>query len=267
MIRPILDEEIKQVIFSIGDDKAPGSDGFSALFFKRAWKVIGNDVLLAIHNFFYTGRLAKEINHTLLCLIPKVPNATRVSDFRPISCCSVIYKTISKVISERMKPYLNQLVGPAQSAFIPGRRISDNIMMAHELVAGYQKDMGQPRCAFKIDIRKAYDTVDWGFLIYMLQCLGFHHILCKWINEMFNTSSFALAINGGTAGFFKGARGLRQGDPISPYLFTIIMEGFSLLLQHCIDDASDFQYHQGCDTMRITHLFFLMICLCSLGVI
>ena len=87
MIRPIVDEEIKDAIFGIGNDKAPGSDGFSSKFFKAAWDVIGADVTIAIHNFFYTGKLTKELNHTLLCLIPKIPNATRVSDYRPISCC------------------------------------------------------------------------------------------------------------------------------------------------------------------------------------
>ncbi|KAJ9536709.1 hypothetical protein OSB04_un000094 [Centaurea solstitialis] len=256
IIRPITDAEIKDALFGIGNDKAPGSDGFSSKFFKAAWNVIGNDLVVVVHNFFYNGRLLKEINHTLLCFIPKVPNATRVADFRPISCCSVLYKIISKVIADRMKPYLAQLVGPMQSAFIPGRRIADNIMMAHELVAGYQRQTGQPRCAFKIDLRKAYDTVDWRYLACMLEGLGFHPTFCKWINELLNTSSFSIVLNGETHGFFRGARGLRQGDPISPYLFTIVMEGFSRILKKCIDEAVDFGYHDGCEEMQITHLCF-----------
>ncbi|KAJ9566292.1 hypothetical protein OSB04_002258 [Centaurea solstitialis] len=256
MIRPITDDEIKAALFSIGNDKAPGSDGFSSKFYKAAWNVIGKDFLIAIHNFFYNARLAKEINHTLLCLIPKVPNATRVSDFRPISCCSVLYKVISKVIADRMKPVLSSIISRSQSAFIPGRRITDNILMAHELVAGYQRDVGTPRCAFKIDLRKAYDTVDWRYLLAMLRNFGFHPVLCKWIDEMLSTSSFSVVVNGETYGFFKGARGLRQGDPISPYLFTIVMEGFSMLLKKCIQEANDFLYHQGCDEFEITHLCF-----------
>ncbi|KAJ9536410.1 hypothetical protein OSB04_un000423 [Centaurea solstitialis] len=256
MIRPILDEEIKWAVFNIGNDKAPGPDGYTSKFFKSAWNVIGRDVQIAVHNFFYSGKLLTELNHTLLCFIPKIPNATRVSDFRPISCCNVLYKVISKIVAERMKPYLSQLIGPDQSAFIPGRRISDNILMAHELVAGYQRNIGRPRCAFKIDLRKAYDTVDWRFLLRMLSGLGFHPVFCKWIDQMLNTSSFSIALNGDTFGFFKGARGLRQGDPISPYLFTIVMECFSLILKRCIAEADLFTYHQGCDGMSITHLCF-----------
>ncbi|KAJ9542089.1 hypothetical protein OSB04_028595 [Centaurea solstitialis] len=228
MIRPIVDDEIKWAMFNIG----------------------------AVHNFFYSGNLFKQLNHTLLCFIPKVPNATRVTDFRPISCCNVLYKVISKIIVERMKSFLSQLIGTDQSAFIPGRRISDNILMAHELVAGYQRDVGQPRCAFKIDLRKAYDTVDWRFLLRMLQGFSFHPVFCKWIDQMLSTSSFSIALNGETFGFFKGARGLRQGDPISPYLFTIVMECFSMIFRQCIVEARDFRYHQGCDELSITHLCF-----------
>ncbi|KAJ9536721.1 hypothetical protein OSB04_un000106 [Centaurea solstitialis] len=168
MIRPISDADIRHAIFSIGNDKAPGSDGFSATFFKAAWNVIGPEVMRAIHNFFYRSRLDKEINHTLLCLLPKSPNASSVTDFRPISCCTVLYKCISKILVDRIKPYLDGLVSRSQSAFISGRRIVDNILMAHELVVGYHLQVGQPRCAFKIDIRKAYDMVDWRFLFNML---------------------------------------------------------------------------------------------------
>ncbi|KAJ9535818.1 hypothetical protein OSB04_un001029 [Centaurea solstitialis] len=255
MIRPITDLEIKNSLFQIGSDKAPGSDGYSSKFFKAAWHIVGMDVQVAIHNFFYTGRLTKELNHTLLCFIPKIPNASRVLDFRPISCCSVLYKVISKIIADRMKPFFAGIISPTQSAFIPGRRITDNILMAHELVAGYQRDVGRPRCAFKIDLRKAYDTVDWTFLLHMLEGFGFHPVLRRWIEEML-TTSFSIALNGESIGFFKGARGLRQGDPISPYLFTLIMEGFSMILRQCIDQATNFQYHQGCEDLHITHLCF-----------
>ncbi|KAJ9541973.1 hypothetical protein OSB04_028479 [Centaurea solstitialis] len=256
MIRPILDDDIRGAMFSIGNDKAPGSDGFSSKFFKATWDIVSSDVLLAIHNFFYRGNLSKEINHTLLCLLPKIQNASSVSDFRPIACCSVLYKCISKVIVERMKPYLDSLVSKAQSAFIPGRRIGDNILMAHELVTGYHLDRGPPRCAFKIDLRKAYDMVSWDYLFGMLEGFRFHPVLVKWIREMVSTVTFSVVVNGESHGFFPGKRGIRQGDPLSPYLFTLVMEGFSMIMKQCILEASSFGYHYGCQDLQLTHLCF-----------
>lgn len=256
MIRPILDSEIRSAMFSIGNDKAPGSDGFSSKFFKSAWEVIGTDVTVAVHNFFYRCHLAKELNHTLLCLLPKSPNASTVSDFRPIACCSVLYKCISKVIVERMKPLLDGIVGRTQSAFIPGRRIVDNILMAHELVVGYHLPIGPPRCAFKIDLRKAYDMVDWRFLLQMLTGFGFHPVLVSWIKEMITSPSYSVAINGDSKGFFYGKRGIRQGDPLSPYLFTLVMEGFAMIFRQCIQEATAFGYHPGCSEHDLTHLCF-----------
>ncbi|KAJ9536718.1 hypothetical protein OSB04_un000103 [Centaurea solstitialis] len=256
MIRVVQDSEIRDALFSIGNDKAPGSDGFSSKFFKAAWGIVGTDVLVAIHNFFYRGHLAKELNHTLLCLLPKSPNATSVSDFRPIACCSVLYKCISKVLVGRLKPYLDGLINKAQSAFIPGRKIGDNILMAHELVSGYHLERGPPRCAFKIDLRKAYDMVSWDYLFCMLKGFGFHPTFIKWITEMVSTPSFSIVVNGESRGFFQGKRGIRQGDPLSPYLFTLVMEGFSMLFKQCIEEATDFGYHHGCEEFGITHLCF-----------
>ncbi|XP_024972771.1 uncharacterized protein LOC112511401 [Cynara cardunculus var. scolymus] len=144
MIRPLQNEEIKNVMFSIGNYKAPGSDGFSSKFFKASWDIVGRDVEIAIHNFFYRGNLPKNLNHTLICLLPKSVNASRVTDYRPIACCTVLYKCISKLIVNRMKDSLDSLIDKAQSAFIPGRRITDNILMAHELVSRYQTTSGPP---------------------------------------------------------------------------------------------------------------------------
>ncbi|KAJ9552677.1 hypothetical protein OSB04_016722 [Centaurea solstitialis] len=256
MVRPVQDIEIRDAIFQIGNDKAPGSDGFSSKFFKAAWGIVGNDVLLAIHNFFYRSHLPRELNHTLLCLLPKSPNASMVSDFRPIACCSVLYKCISKIIVERMKPYLDGLVSKTQSAFIPGRRIVDNILMAHELVSGYHLDRGPPRCAFKIDLRKAYDMVNWRYLFNMLRGFRFHPALVRWVTELVSTPSYSIVINGESRGHFVGKRGIRQGDPLSPYLFTLVMEGFSMLFKQCIEEAGNFGFHLGCQDFGISHLCF-----------
>ncbi|KAJ9541829.1 hypothetical protein OSB04_028335 [Centaurea solstitialis] len=179
-----------------------------------------------------------------------------VTDFRPIACCSVLYKCISKVIVDRMKPVLDKLVDSSQSAFIPGRKIGDNILMAHELVVGYHLNKGPPKCAFKIDLRKAYDMVSWDYLLCMLRGMGFHSVLIKWISEMIFTTSFSISLNGETFGHFLGKRGIRQGDPISPYLFTIVMEGFSMLFRQCVREAEQFGYHLGCLDIELTHLCF-----------
>ncbi|KAJ9542442.1 hypothetical protein OSB04_028948 [Centaurea solstitialis] len=256
MIRPIMDCEIRDAMFQIGKDKAPGSDGFTSHFFRAAWDVVGRDITVAIHNFFYRGHFAKELNHTLICLLPKTPNANSVSDYRPISCCSVLYKCISKIIVNRIKPFLDGLVGRSQSAFIPGRRIVDNILMAHELVVGYHLSSGKPRCAFKIDLRKAYDMVDWRYLCNMLEGFGFHLVIRAWIKEMVTTTSYSVAVNGESWGFFHGKRGIRQGDPLSPYLFTLVMEGFAMIFKQCIEEVNHFQYHPGCVDIDLTHLCF-----------
>ncbi|KAL4581753.1 hypothetical protein LXL04_006281 [Taraxacum kok-saghyz] len=164
MIRPVNDEEIKQALFDIGNDKAPGPDGYTSTFFKKSWHIVGKDVCLAVKEFFLNGQLLQAINHTILALLPKVENPNTMKDFRPISCCNVIYKCITKIIVNRMAPSLHKLVDVNQSAFIPGRVITDNILLSQELMKGYTCAHGSPRCALKVDIQKAYDTVNWNFL-------------------------------------------------------------------------------------------------------
>ncbi|KAK4384672.1 hypothetical protein Sango_3037200 [Sesamum angolense] len=173
IIRPVTIDEVKTAFFDIEEDKAPGPDGFSSGFFKAAWPVVGEEVANAIRDFFKTGRLLKQLNATLLTLIPKVRNPQSVADFRPISCCNVIYKAITKILVSRIREILDLLISPSQNAFVPGRLISDNVLLAQELFSGYNQCRLPPRCALKVDLRKAYDTVEWDFCLLLCECLAF----------------------------------------------------------------------------------------------
>nr|KAJ0189677.1 hypothetical protein LSAT_V11C800388260 [Lactuca sativa] len=226
MVKDITNEEIKAALFDIDDDKAPGPDGFSSKFFKKAWMIVGNDFCYAVKEFFLSKKILKEVNATIIALVPKVSTPGKVRDYRPISCCNVIYKCISKVIVNRIREHLGCLVSDNQSAFIPGRSILDNVLLSQELVKGYHIDRGFSRCAMKVDIQKAYDTVSWKFLHDILKEFGFHESMITWIMNCVTTSSFMININGSFHGFFQGKRGLRQGCPLSPYLFTLVMEVF-----------------------------------------
>ncbi|GJW47654.1 hypothetical protein Tco_0079300 [Tanacetum coccineum] len=243
-------------MFSMGNDKSPGPDGYTAAFFKDSWDIIGSDVTKAVCEFFTNGRLLKELNHTIIALIPKVNAPARVNDYRPISCCNVLFKCISKIIANRLKDCLKRLISPNQSAFVPGRSIADNILLTQEIMHNYHLDRGVPRCAFKVDIQKAYDTVDWEFLRAALIGFGFHDRMISWIMECVSTTSFSISINGSLHGFFKGKRGLRQGDPLSPYLFTIVMEVFSLMLHRRVRESSSFTYHRYCSELELINLCF-----------
>ncbi|GKC56562.1 RNA-directed DNA polymerase, eukaryota, reverse transcriptase zinc-binding domain protein [Tanacetum coccineum] len=152
-------QEIEEALKSIDDNKAPGFDGFTTKFFKATWDIIGSDVFEAIKEFFQNGKMLGEVNATIISLVPKINTPTKVSDFRPIACCNVIYKIISKVLTSRMKSVLCRIVSQNQSTFIPERSITDNILLTQELLKGYGCKQGKQRCAFKIDIMKTYDTV------------------------------------------------------------------------------------------------------------
>ncbi|GKB39272.1 putative reverse transcriptase domain, reverse transcriptase zinc-binding domain protein [Tanacetum coccineum] len=180
----------------------------------------------------------------------------RVNDYRPISCCNVLFKCISKIIANRIKYCLKFIVSPNQSAFVPGRSITDNILLTQELMHNYHLDRGIPRCAFKVDIQKAYDTVDWSFLRMILHGFGFPDKMIAWIMECVSTTSYSISINGSLHGYFKGKRGLRQGDPLSPYLFTLVMEVLTLMLQRRVSMTEGFTYHRYCSKMDLINLCF-----------
>ncbi|XP_022024397.1 uncharacterized protein LOC110924709 [Helianthus annuus] len=256
MIRQVTPEEVKKAMFSIGSDKAPGPDGFTAGFFKGAWPIVGSEVTKAVIDFFNTGKLLRELNHTLIALIPKSSSPLSVTDYRPIACCNVVYKCISKIVADRIKVALDDIVSINQSAFVPGRKISDNILLTQELMHNYHRNVGPPKCAFKVDIQKAYDTVDWKFLEHSLIGFGFHHTMVHWIMLCVSTTTFSICVNGEVHGYFKGRRGLRQGDPVSPYLFTLVMEVLTAILHHAVRIDSSFKFHNKCERQQIINLCF-----------
>nr|KAJ0193875.1 hypothetical protein LSAT_V11C800388240 [Lactuca sativa] len=233
MVKDVTSEEIKSALFDIDDDKAPGPDGYSSKFFKKAWRIVGDDFCVAVKEFFLSKKILKEINATVIALVPKIPTPGKVGDYRPISCCNVVYKCISKIIVNRIRDHLGCLVSDNQSAFIPGRNILDNVLLSQELVRGYHIERGYARCAMKIDIQKAYDTVNWKFLQHILKEFGFHNSMIMWIMNCVTTSAFMVNINGRFHGFFQGKRGLRQ---VSTKLFIRDCKGLVDKVKRKVND-------------------------------
>ncbi|XP_039170208.1 uncharacterized protein LOC120294272 [Eucalyptus grandis] len=177
--------------------------------------IIGSIVLQSVHDFFRNAKLLKEVNATIIALVPKVPNATAVMDFRPIACCNTIYKVITKILANRIAGVLGDVISQSQNAFVKGRRMRDNILLAQELFAGFHLTSYLPKCAIKL----------------VMACV--------------RSPTFSISINGDLHGFFPGGRGVRQGDPMSPYLFTLVMEVFSGILRSCAFKP-DFKYYWRC---------------------
>jgi len=252
---PITNDDIKTALFSIADNKAPGPDGYNALFFKKSWDIIKDDFTAAIRYFFSHNKLTRCVNATRVALVPKQEHPTCLNDFRPISCCNVIYKCIAKLLVTRLKSALADVIGSSQSAFLPGRSISDAILLTQELMHNYHHKTGPARCALKIDLKKAFDTVSLEFILAGLQAIALPPNLISWIKTCITTVHYTININGELHGFFQSTRGIRQGDPLSPYLFVLAMEGLSGVLRQTINN-SNFQYHWRCKSTNITHLCF-----------
>ncbi|GJW90115.1 putative reverse transcriptase domain, reverse transcriptase zinc-binding domain protein [Tanacetum coccineum] len=139
------------------------------------------------------------------------------------------------------------------------RRVSDMAvanMVREELMHNYHRNRGPPRCTFKIDIQKAYETVNWDFLEIILVCFGFPSVMVRWIMTCVSSTTFSLCINENIHGFFKGKRGLRKGDPLSPYLFTMVMEVLTLILKRMVRLFDSFRYHKQCKEFEIINVFF-----------
>jgi hypothetical protein len=166
--------EIFNALSSIGSIKAPGPDGFTALFYKKYWSIVKDVVLRSVWDFFSKNHLLKEQNHTFIALVPKQLGPSSVNYFWPISLCNIIYKIISKILANRFKLLLHHFISPLQSAFVPSRNIQDNSILAHELLHTLKKKKGRGGLmAIKIDMEKAFDRMEWNFLFAILAKLGF----------------------------------------------------------------------------------------------
>ena len=168
-------EEVEVALFQMGPIKAPALDGMNALFYQKFWHVVGESVTMAMLDFLNSGNMVPDINHTNIVLIPKVKNPEKMSNFRPISLCNVIYKIISKALANRLKQVLPQIISLTQSAIMPGRLITDNVLVAYETLhtMHYRKKGKKWSLAQKLDISKAYDRVKWPFLKEIMHKLGF----------------------------------------------------------------------------------------------
>jgi hypothetical protein len=221
---PFSEEEIKHNVHQMPSDKAPGPDGYTGIFFKSCWDIIKDDVIKAA-NAFYSLRVGNLdiLNSTNVVLIPKKEGAKSITDFRPISLLHSFTKIIAKLLALHLAPHMSSIISTTQSAFIKKRSIHDNFMSARNTTRRYHNSR-LPTLFLKLDITKAFDSVRWEYLLNLLHILGFPCRWQDWIAALLYTSSTRVLLNGVPNAPIKHGRGLRQGDPLSPLLFVIVMD-------------------------------------------
>ena len=159
--RPYVAAEVKKALFDMAPSKAPGVDGFTAGFYQRHWEVLGEDIIVAVLQFLNGGELPLGLNNTSITLIPKVRHPQKISQFRPIALCHVIYKIAVKAIANRVRGILDEVIGEEQSAFVPGRLIFDNVLTTYVCIHYMKRKKGKSvDCAMKLDMTKAYDRMN-----------------------------------------------------------------------------------------------------------
>ena len=270
LTREFTRQEVEIALKDMAPLKALGPDGMPPIFFQSFWRLIGDDVSKAVLDFLNSCHIPKEFNFTYVTLIPKMKNPKKISEFRPISLCNVIYKLISKVLANCLKPLLPSIVSENQSAFQASKVITDNILMAFETLH-YMKNHQTGNTNFmalKLDMSKAYNRVEWSFVECLLKKMGFHS---KWVDlmmECITTISYSILINGEPSHTIHPSRGLRQRDPLSPYIFLLCTEGLHGLLTRAAA-SGDIRGISICrNEPRLTHLLFadnsLLFCRASI---
>jgi hypothetical protein len=255
---PFVVEEVKNALFEMYPTKAPGPDEFPAHFFQWNWELCGAEVTKAVLRILSGEESPEVINKTFIVMIPKVASPKELGQFCPISLCNVLYKIASKVAANRLKKVLPEVISEEQSAFVLGRLITDNIITAYECLHFMKRNRSKKYrcCALKLDMRKAYDRVEWSYLKEIMLKMGFSSTWVALVMRLVSTVSFLVLFNGTPMEEFRPSRGIRQGDPISPYLFLLGAEGLSCVLKN-LDQSSALHGLQVATTApAVNHLLF-----------
>jgi hypothetical protein len=249
-------EEVKAAVWDCDNFKCTGPDGITCGFITDFWEILRDDVMRFIMEFHRNGCLTKGINTTFIALIPKVESPQRLNDFRPISLVGSMYKILAKVLANRLHSIIGSVISDSQSAFVKGRQILDGILVANEVVDDARRS-DKELLMLKVDFEKAYDSIDWGYLYNVMHKMGFPVLWRKWIKECIGTASASVLVNGSPTAEFPLQRGLRQGDPLSPFLFLLAAEGFNVLMKSLSDNMLFHGYKVGyVDPTIVSHLQF-----------
>ncbi|XP_028120068.1 uncharacterized protein LOC114317531 [Camellia sinensis] len=257
LLKPITNAEILRAVKSIGAFKALGKDGIQALFYQKYWHIVGHSVCEFVLSCFQNKKVSDEVNETLIVLIPKLENPEHIKQFRPISLCNVPYKIITKIIVGRIRPLLDTLISPNHSSFILGRSTADNIIITQEILHILRYLKGKKGgMIFKIDLDKAYDRISWDFIRDTFQEFKLNDCWIELImNCVINTHSSVLWHDEIVEGIQNG-RGIRQGDPLSFYLFVLCMERLSNMINSKVEAGAWKGIKASGNSPALTHLFF-----------
>ncbi|RVW36770.1 Transposon TX1 uncharacterized 149 kDa protein [Vitis vinifera] len=236
-------------------DKASGLDGFTIAVFQDYWDVIKEDLVRVFAEFHNSGIINQNTNASFIVLLPKKSQSKKISDFRPISPITCLYKIIAKFLSGRLRGVLQETIHSTQGAFVQGRQILDAVLIANEIV-DEKKRSGEEGVVFKIDFEKAYDHVKWDFLDHVLEKKGFSPRWRSWMRGCLSSVSYAILVNKNAKGWVKAAKGLRQGDPLSPFLFTIVANVLSRMLLKTEERNFLEGFRVGRNRCRVSHLQF-----------
>jgi len=256
LVKPFSMDEVKAAVSDCDNFKCSGLDSITFGFIKDFWDMLKEDVMRFLVEFHRNEKLTKGINSTFIALIPKVDNPQRLNDFRPIPLVGCKYKILAKILANRLCLVIDSVISYSQSAFIKGRQILDGILVANEVV-DEAKTCKKELILFKVDFEKAYDSIDWKYLDEVMVKTGFPTLWRKWIKECIGTTTSSVLVNGSPTDEFSLGRGLRQGDPLSPFLFLLAVEGFHVLM----DSLSHNNLYKGNkvgrnDPVVVSHLQF-----------
>jgi len=256
LIRPFSLEEVKQAIWDCDSFKSPGPDGISFGFIKQFWPELKDDFMRFVVEFHRNGKLTKGVNATFITLIPKLDSPQRLNDFRPISLVGCMYKVLAKLLGNRLRAVIGSVVSDSKSAFVRGKQIMDGILVANEAVDEARR-RNKEMLLFKVDFEKAYDSVDLCYLDTAMHKMNFPTLWRKWMSECIGTATASVLVNGCPTDEFPMERGLRQGDPLSPFLFLLAAEGFNVLMLSTIEAGLFRGYHVGYENpLCLSHLQF-----------